>query len=306
MWAISQAEDNPGEYSGSASEFRPRIAQAAGRGVPADGHISWSQIMNGGPSVIVNKGGFFSSLAKGFFGLLTVTVICVTVVGLYGVRTADQQISRVISIVNNGVPAVLEVARGWQEALPPALKDALNDRRAFDYCSQLDVRTSVRDVQRHEHQRLVAVAMDITNRGDEVVSLLGLHLLIEGEGVHTYDRTVYAATPLAIEDEWRGPLLPGQTRRVVTKAYAVQGEPEVKVDVVELRLWNGPAEDHQPVAAVPAPPAVLPAPEAPKPAPSAAADERKPTAADNAASPPAAVEVPPQPVAAATAEGSDD
>lgn len=204
--------------------------------------------MNTGPSVVVNKSGFFSSLVKGIFGTVIAIVVCGTVIGVYGLKAVDNHALKLVEMVEHGVPEVLVAMQDWQDAMPPAIRDALNDRRDFDYRSQLAISSPIRSIQ-ETHGGGSVVTLEITNQGDEIVSLLALRLFIEDDGRHSIERISYVATPLAIEDEWRGPLLPGQTRRIAHYVPVQDGDLRVSTELTDLRLWNGPAET--PIAAAP-------------------------------------------------------
>ena len=87
--------------------------------------------------------------------------------------------------------------------------------------------------------------LTIINRGDEVVSLLAVRIAaLDGNGVAMCEWTEIVATPLAIDDDWRGPLLPGSKRHVVVSpwrgvtadnASAIRGA----VEISDVRLWKG-------------------------------------------------------------------
>ena len=82
--------------------------------------------MNQAPSVIVKKDGFFTAVARGFFGLLTTAVVCATGLGIYSLHIVDRKFGDIKSIgesVVSGLPK-------WRESLPPVVADAINDRRA--------------------------------------------------------------------------------------------------------------------------------------------------------------------------------
>src|SRR5262249_17857066 len=77
----------------------------------------------------------------------------------------------------------------------------------------------------------------IHNRGDKVVSVLALRVVsLNGSDQAISDRTAYGATPLAIEDEWRGPLFPGSTRKIVVRCP--RGGGKVETEIAELRVWD--------------------------------------------------------------------
>jgi hypothetical protein len=67
--------------------------------------------------------------------------------------------------------------------------------------------------------------------------VLALRVLsLDDESRPLKDWTVYGATPLALEDEWRGPLFPGHTRRI--PVYMDAAAASLEVDIAELRLWD--------------------------------------------------------------------
>jgi hypothetical protein len=199
--------------------------------------------MNTGPAVIVNKGGFFGALARGLFGTLMTVVICGTALGLYGLHLADKHVSNVTRQVMTALPQ-------WQQILPPVLADALNDRRAPEYRESLDITT--RYVPDEGNSRRGALVLDIQNRGTQTVSLLTLHMAVEDKSdEHFYELSTAAVTPLSIADH-RGPLPPSSSREIVQRLWHVAGVPKVKVEVSELRVWNGPTP--QPEAKAPSGP----------------------------------------------------
>lgn len=188
--------------------------------------------MSSAPAVIVNKGGFFSALAKGLFGTITAIVICGTALGLYGMYMADKNFGRFAQ-------QVFDVLPHWQQALPPLLADAVNDRRAPEYRSSLDI-TSRYVPDRSESDRGTLV-LDIQNKGSATVSLLSLRLVMEDESDARFSQcSTLAVTPLPF-DEHAGPLQPGSTRQIMQRLTHVKGEPKAKIEVSELRIWNGPA-----------------------------------------------------------------
>jgi hypothetical protein len=115
--------------------------------------------MNQAPSVIVKKDGFFTAVARGFFGLLTTAVVCATGLGIYSLHLVDKKFGDIKSIgesVVGGLPK-------WRESLPPLVADAINDRRAPDYASNIDVKVRLVDGKRRDRQRAV---IEVSNHGD--------------------------------------------------------------------------------------------------------------------------------------------
>jgi xanthine/CO dehydrogenase XdhC/CoxF family maturation factor len=196
--------------------------------------------MNTQPSVVVNKkSGFFAALAKGFFGLLIVGVICGTVLGVQGMRMAENQINRAVADGPKLLSDVLVGLQGWQAVAPPMLVETLSDRRELEYRTQIDLSHKI--VQRNDGE--VAVVVELVNNGDRAITLLPLRiLLVEADGVPTTEYSTYAATPILAEcdgDNWNGPLLPGGQRRTVTRSFGhVDDADEISatVEIVDIRV----------------------------------------------------------------------
>jgi hypothetical protein len=188
--------------------------------------------MSSAPAVIVNKGGFFSAVAKGLFSTITAILLCGTALGLYGMYMVDKHFGHLTQ-------QVLEALPEWQHALPPVLADALNDRRAPEYRQSLDITT--RYVPSQTDTDHGVLLLDIQNKGQATVSLLSLRLVVEDESNERFSElSTMAASPLPFGDH-PGPLQPGSTREIVQRLGHVAGEPKAKVEVSELRVWNGPA-----------------------------------------------------------------
>lgn len=204
--------------------------------------------MNSSPAVIVNKGGMFTALVKGVFGLAITLVICVTVLGVMGLTTVNSNVGRVLEGGFGTISTILDGSANWQSILPPALADAVNDRRDIGYRGDLEITGSFAPYGDHEGK----VIIEVTNNGDEIVSLLTMRVLVEDDGVESAEFVMPVATPLSIDcDEgWRGPLLPGQTRKVLKRIWRVHGEPEMTYEVTDVRVWAGPA---RPDVQLPAP-----------------------------------------------------
>ncbi len=218
--------------------------------------------MSSGPAVIVNKGGFLSATAKGLFGTIMVVVVCGTALGLYSLRMVDMHITSAINEVGTVTEKVLAILPDWQKNAPPQIADALNDRRAIDYRSSLKIaaRVTKGDGRRGDSE----VVVEVTNTGSEIVTLLPLRVVVENEeGTPVSELSAYAATPIQVCDEWRGPLLPGSvTRKFVVpmcKSHNAKGDLKASVEITDLRVAK-------PAAAPVAVPGAMPVP-APAPAP---------------------------------------
>jgi hypothetical protein len=189
--------------------------------------------MNQSPTVVVRKGGFLSALAIGLFTFLTGAVVCASAVAFYGLHIVDNRSGDVVSTVQTIVAALPE----WRRALPPAVSEALQDERDPSYREELTV--AARIVPASGRSDASTAIIEVTNNGERTVSLLALRVALEdGSGVPLESFSTYVATPLAIgDDDWRGPLLPGSTRRISEGRWVSGRAARATVEVNELRVW---------------------------------------------------------------------
>ena len=190
--------------------------------------------MDDGHNVFIRRHGFLSSLVLGVCGMISITVVCATAVGLYGLYIVDDKIENLVG----ASPELVEALTDWQQALPPALADALDDRRDLDYLPQVDASV---DLLSGEDSRSTTPVIEVVNQGGKVITLLSLRVAIEDdEGIPTKEMTIYAATPIAIDSDWRGPLLPGSKRRFAVRSSRLGRDATMaSVEITELRVWNG-------------------------------------------------------------------
>lgn len=170
----------------------------------------------------------------GLFGLGAVTVASGTVTLLYAMRIADENSTKVFGFLDTTVEGLPELLA----SLPPALGDMLNDRRAPEYASKIDV--ALRLVPEEDGVRPV---LTVTNKGEQIVSLLALRVAaLNANSVPVRDWTEVVATPLAIDNDWRGPLMPGSSRHIVL--HRSRGPIDVEslqgaVEIADVRVWEG-------------------------------------------------------------------
>jgi hypothetical protein len=80
----------------------------------------------------------------------------------------------------------------------------------------------------------------------EVVSLLSLRILIlDAQNQPLCESQEWAATPLAADNGWRGPIMPGARRHFVCDrgcGYNRNSTSDLntEVEITELRVWNDP------------------------------------------------------------------
>jgi len=193
--------------------------------------------------IILKKRTFLSSVALGLSSLCITLVICCTLVILYGLHFASERTDRVISLAQTavqGLPAL-------QASLPPAVADMLNDHRQPDYSQNLAITAQL--TGKPGADAATCINIEIVNNGNEVVSLLALRVIVVDEhGQLLSERQEWAATPIAVEHDWRGPIMPGSRRYFVCTHDSLHGvspmdDLKVEVEINELRLWNGPGQN---------------------------------------------------------------
>ena len=219
--------------------------------------------MNDFPQIIYKRHTFLSALAMGLSAVIIAFIVSCTVVIIYGMNFAGDKSEEVVSLVEEAIRGLPQL----RESLPPALADILDDRRQPDYSTQLDITAST--TLRPEDKGTVKTTIEIVNRGGEVVSLLSLRVVVlTSLNEIITESNEWAATPIAADDNWRGPLLPGSRRYFVTsqKGLPVFSADELKteVEITDIRIWNSEkgtwpesresaeAEEPDPNAAAPA------------------------------------------------------
>jgi len=184
-----------------------------------------------------------TALIVGLFLFGGVGIASLTTVVLYTMRIADSNAAKLLHFAGNTVDGLPELLK----SLPPALADVLNDRRAPEYASNIDVKVKfIND----EASGMLRPVVTVTNKGTEVISMLALHVAAMDEnGTPRNDWTEVVATPLTIDNDWRGPLMPGNTRHVVLSgSRSLAGKSETLVAVAEIgdvRVWEAEAKDSQ-------------------------------------------------------------
>lgn len=183
--------------------------------------------------VVVKKSGIVAPLVYGVFGFLTATIVCGAGVGLYALNLVDRK-SEALLVHGR---EIFESLPELKQNLPPALADAINDQRDPDYREQIELDTKLVPGRDRQHANLVVSAR---NTGDKTVSLMSVRtVLLDAEQAPVYAWSTYAATPLTVDNDWRGPLLPGSTRRcsVTVRCDSTRLTPEA--EITDIRVWTG-------------------------------------------------------------------
>ena len=194
------------------------------------------------PHITYRRHTFLSALAMGLSALAITFVISLTTVIIYGIHFAGEKSERLVSLVEDAVRGLPHI----QESLPPVLADILNDRRQPNYCTQLEVQAKTTFLP--ERQGRVRTEIKVTNKGQEVVSLLSLRVVIRDSlDEILVESNQWAATPFAAEQDWRGPLMPGSCRYFAfSRSGAYSGLSAdaltTEVEITDIRVWNGREE----------------------------------------------------------------
>ena len=193
------------------------------------------------PKVTYKKHTFLSSLAMGLSAVVITIIISCTVVIIYGIHFAGDRSEKLVSLVGDAVGGLPEL----RQALPPALADVLDDRRQPQYAGELEI--SATTALTPDQHRSVRTRIEIVNEGSEIVSLLCLRIVVFGSnGEILSESNEWAATPIAADHDWRGPLMPGSHRYFVSSRRALPvflgDELRTEVEITDLRVWNRPEQ----------------------------------------------------------------
>lgn len=188
--------------------------------------------------------GFFATAAMGL-SAVAVTLICSgTLLGLYGLRIVDKKTGNLVDLARSAVTSLPELA----DSLPPVLADLVSDRRQPDYASHIAVSVRLAGAASQVGHRPV---VEVRNNGDQVVSLLSMRVIVlDAAGEPVSESNEWAATPIAADHDWRGPLLPGATRRFATGCRFVGGGGDaesfrVEYEITDIRVWLPEEEERE-------------------------------------------------------------
>ena len=184
-----------------------------------------------------------TALFLGMFFVGGLGIASATAVVMYTMHIVDQKAGSLIRFADNTVEGLPELLK----SLPPSLADMLKDKRSPEYAHKIDVNVKLIDDVANGTIRPV---LTVKNTGDEVVSMLALRVAaVDADGNPRNDWTEVVATPLQIDNDWRGPLMPGATRHVVLSArrpLANESEKLVAVsEISDVRVWSREETVHQ-------------------------------------------------------------
>ncbi len=188
----------------------------------------------GGTTVVQKRMSFISVTVMCVSGVLITVIACASGLAIYGLRIVDRKTDSAFGLIHEAVRQLPEL----QKSLPPALADAINDERRPDYIEQLDVNVRI---MKTDSRGLGQAVVEVVNKGDEVVSLLSLRVLgMNEDGDPIVEENSWAATPLQMDRDWRGPIMPNETRRFPVRFYCREKLDSAKYEITEVRVWRGP------------------------------------------------------------------
>jgi len=201
------------------------------------------------PTVVRKRLSFVSVAAICLSSFLIVVILSASMIAVYGLHVVDRKSDSLVDLVAQAAKSLPE----YRAALPPVLADAIDDVRDPSYRDHLDVAVQLRSRSEGNRRRSPQATVRIRNDGDKVVSVLGLRLIgLDSDGVVVTEQNAYAATPLLIEDDWRGPLLPGSTRTFPVWFCYSSDPTDLMWEITELRVWDEDQAEKGVTAVVPA------------------------------------------------------
>jgi len=191
------------------------------------------------PPPVVKKRMSFLSVAL-LCGTSIVITTILTAGGLagYGLRFVDHKTETLPALIAQ----VAEKLPQIYDALPPALVDAMDDERRPEYRDQLRVSVRLGEVSDPWGGRRAIV--EVENKGEDTVNLLSMRIVsLDKRGEPLDEQCTWAATPLQMDDSWRGPLLPRSRRQFSVRCRDAEDAASVSHEITEIRVWRGCEED---------------------------------------------------------------
>jgi hypothetical protein len=189
---------------------------------------------DGGATVVRKRMSFLTALVCSVAGVTIALILSITGITVYGMSLIDKKTDNLAGLIEETVKALPAV----RESLPPSLADAFNDERHPEYLQNLVISSKLVEEQGAQRWPRSRVVVEVQNNGNEAVTLLSLRLVgLDANGDPVREWHTWAATPLQLEDEWRGPLLPHETRRFAVWCKSSEQPVKVTHEVSEVRLW---------------------------------------------------------------------
>jgi len=186
-----------------------------------------------GVTVVRKRVSFPAATAIGVTAIIVTAIVSASGIALYGIRVVDKKSDGILRMVSDTVKSLPDL----QKALPPVLADAIDDVRRPDYIKNMSV--SVRPSAVGSARGCYRATVEVENCGDQTVSYLSMRIVgLDETGDPVAERCTWAATPVQIEDEWRGPLLPHETRRFPVYWWGGEEPVELTYEITDIRIWR--------------------------------------------------------------------
>lgn len=204
--------------------------------------------------ITYKKHTFLSSLAMGISALLIVVVISCTTLIIYGMHFIGDRSEQIVQTVGAAIGGLDE----FQKALPPIIADILNDQRRPDYRDQIELSARISPTSAHNNHYRIAV--EAKNKGEEVVSMLTIRVILLDENDEVISETnEWIATPITTNGGLPGPIMPGSNRRYTAHTYCNHRDISLdslktEIEITDIRVWNAPEQKQPQTALLEAPP----------------------------------------------------
>ncbi|HKQ46872.1 MAG TPA: hypothetical protein VJZ71_02245 [Phycisphaerae bacterium] len=186
-----------------------------------------------GTTVVRKPVSFLSIAALGISSVLITAIVSVVGLAAYSVHVFDKKTSDLPTLIQETVEILPEL----RASLPPALADTLDDVRRPEYRDSLKI--TVKQTAKADRWGGRKVGVVVENQGDEMISLLSMRVVgTDEEGTPVTEKNICAATPLQIDNDWRGPLMPRETRRLVVYCHDAEEAAEFTSEITEVRVWQ--------------------------------------------------------------------
>ncbi len=194
------------------------------------------------PQITYKKRSFLSSMALGLSALAITVIISGAVVVVYGMNFIAERSDKIVATVGSAISGLPEL----QKSLPPVLADILDDRRGPEYRDKIQINARIDPLA--DHGGRMRTVVEVANKGNEIVTLLSLRITVfDAHNEVIAESNEWAATPIAADRDWRGPLMPGSDRHFVAYPHKVFHTSSLdnlrtKVEITDVRIWNRPDE----------------------------------------------------------------
>lgn len=184
--------------------------------------------------VVRRRFGFLSVSVLSLSAVLMTTIVCASGLALFSLSVIDSKADTVTGLIGETLRQLPEL----RASLPPVLADAMDDVRSPEYLSNVDI--AVRTGTSQDRHGFNKAIVEVANKGDRVISLLSMRIVgIDDAGDPVTECNTWAATPIQTEDrDWRGPLLPNETRKFIVRYYGDSRSVAFEHEVTELRVWQ--------------------------------------------------------------------